>query len=49
MPVIDGVAAATVTAEGLVRAGLATSKRGDYAPPLPKTYAGLVAALAPEG
>jgi allantoin racemase len=49
VPVIDGVAAATVTAEGLVRAGLATSKRGDYAPPLPKTYAGLVAALAPEG
>lgn len=48
VPVIDGVAAATVTAEGLVRAGLATSKRGDYAPPLPKTYAGLVAALAPE-
>jgi allantoin racemase len=47
VPVIDGVAAATVTAEGLVRARLATSKRGDYAPPLPKAYAGLIAAFAP--
>ncbi|MBK6613927.1 aspartate/glutamate racemase family protein [Ottowia sp.] len=49
VPVIDGVAAAIVTAEGLVRARLATSKRGDYAPPLPKAYDGLVAALAPAG
>jgi allantoin racemase len=47
VPVIDGVAAATVTAVGLVRAGLATSKRGDYARPLPKAYAGVVSAFAP--
>jgi len=42
VPVIDGVAAATVTAESLVRAGLFTSKLGDYAVPLPKAYVGLV-------
>ena len=47
IPVIDGVAAATATAEALVRARLATSKRGDYAAPLPKAYAGLVAPFAP--
>ena len=47
VPVIDGVAAATVTAEGLVRARLATSKLGDYASPLPKAYSGVVAAFAP--
>lgn len=47
VPIIDGVVAATVTAEGLVRAGLRTSKRGDYAPPLPKTYTGSLARLAP--
>lgn len=47
VPVIDGVVAATVTAEGLVRARLATSKLGDYAQPLPKAYAGLVAGFAP--
>lgn len=47
VPVIDGVSAATVTAEALVRAGLLTSKRGDYAPPLPKAYQGLVAPFAP--
>jgi allantoin racemase len=47
MPVIDGVAAAVVMAEGLVRMGLVTSKLGDYAPPLPKPYAGLLAPFAP--
>lgn len=47
VPVIDGVAAATVTAEALVRARLATSKRGDYAFPLPKRYAGMLAGMAP--
>lgn len=47
VPVIDGVAAAVVTAEGLVRLGLGTSKRGDYAPPLPKDYTGLLAGFAP--
>lgn len=47
VPVIDGVAAATATAEALVRARLATSKRGDYAPPLAKAYAGALASFAP--
>jgi len=46
VPVIDGVVAATATAEALVRAGLGTSKLGDYARPLPKAYMGSVAAFA---
>jgi allantoin racemase len=37
VPVIDGVAAATVTARSLVELGLATSKRGEFAPPPRKT------------
>jgi allantoin racemase len=40
VPVIDGVAAAVKFAEALASLGLATSKAGDYAPPLPKSYAG---------
>ncbi len=40
LPVIDGVAAAVKLAEALVGLGLATSKRGPYAPPLPKTFTG---------
>ena len=47
VPVIDGVTAATVTAEGLVRARLATSKLGDYASPLPKAWSGVMAEFAP--
>jgi allantoin racemase len=47
VPVIDGVAAATVAAEGLVRARLVTSKLGDYARPLSKAYVGLVESFAP--
>ena len=47
VPVIDGVAAAVKLAEGLVSLGLATSKRGDYAAPLPKAYAGLAAPYSP--
>lgn len=47
VPVIDGVGAAVAMAEGLVRLGLQTSKRGDYAAPLPKVYQGLVAPFAP--
>lgn len=43
VPVVDGVAAAVKLAEGLVALGLGTSKRGDYAAPLPKRYAGLAA------
>jgi allantoin racemase len=40
VPVVDGVAAALVTVEGLVRLGLATGKRGEFAPPPPKRYTG---------
>lgn len=47
VPVIDGVAAAVTLAEALVRMGLQTSKQGDYAPPLPKIYTGMLASLAP--
>jgi len=47
VPVIDGVAAAVKLAESLVNLGLATSKRGDYAAPLVKAYAGLAAPYSP--
>lgn len=47
VPVIDGVAAAVKFAEGLVALGLGTSKRGDYAAPLAKPYAGLAAPFSP--
>jgi allantoin racemase len=46
VPVIDGVAAAVKLAEALVALGLATSKQGDYATPLPKPVAGWAAPLA---
>jgi len=39
LPVVDGVAAAVKLAEALVGLGLATSKRGPYAPPRPKVFA----------
>jgi allantoin racemase len=38
VPVIDGVAAATLTVRSLVTMGLRTSKRGEYAMPPPKAY-----------
>jgi allantoin racemase len=40
LPVIDGVAAAVVFVEALVRLGLQTSKLGGYAPPRPKSVTG---------
>jgi allantoin racemase len=43
VPVVDGVSAATVFAEALITLGLLTSARGDYAPPPPKRYTGLLA------
>jgi allantoin racemase len=46
-PVIDGVAAAVKLVEALVGLGLGTSKVGDLASPLPKTYTGRLADLAP--
>jgi allantoin racemase len=42
VPVVDGVAAATVLAEGLVRLGLHPSTHGELAPPPPKPYTGLL-------
>jgi allantoin racemase len=38
IPVVDGVTAATLTVRSLVTMGLRTSKRGEYATPLPKAY-----------
>jgi allantoin racemase len=47
VPVIDGVAAAVKLAESLVALRLGTSKRGDYAAPLTKSYVGLAAPYSP--
>ncbi|MBY4896941.1 aspartate/glutamate racemase family protein [Cupriavidus sp. AU9028] len=49
--VIDGVASAVKLAEGMVALRLRTSKRGDWARPLPKPYSGMLApwALRQEG
>ena len=47
MPVIDGVGAAVKQAEALVALGLTTSKRGAYAAPVRKPYAGALAEFAP--
>jgi allantoin racemase len=47
LPVVDGVTAAVKLAESLVSLGLRTSKRGGYAPPRSKAYAGLFAPYAP--
>ena len=47
VPVIDGVGAAVKLAEALVGLGIATSKRGDLAPPKVKPYRGLLAHMAP--
>ncbi len=43
VPVVDGVAAAVVTLEGLVRMGLSTSRAGELARPTPKAYSGPLA------
>jgi allantoin racemase len=45
VPVIDGVAAATALVEGLLRLGLRTSARGEYAPPPVKAYTGIMAGV----
>ena len=45
VPVIDGVAAAVKFAEALVSLGLRTSRRGDYARPPAKPFAGSVSHL----
>lgn len=46
-PVVEGVTAAVTLVESLVRLGLGTSKRGELAPPLPKTYTGPLSYLSP--
>ena len=46
VPVIDGVAVAVRFVEALAGLGLRTSKRGDYAAPLPKAFSGWAAPLA---
>ena len=45
-PVVDGVAAAVVTVEGLVRLGLRTSEVHEYATPPAKAYTGVLADFA---
>ena len=47
VPVIDGVAAAVKQAEALVGLKLTTSRRGAYARPAAKSYAGLLERFAP--
>ena len=47
VPVVDGVAAGVKLVESMVALGLKTSKRGDYAAPLPKAYAGWASSMAP--
>jgi len=47
VPIIDGVAAAVKFAEALVGLGLKTSKRGDLAYPLHKSYVGSLSGYAP--
>ena len=47
IPVIDGVGAAVKQAEALIGLGLRTSKRGAYASPLTKPYAGAMSEFAP--
>ncbi len=42
VPVVDGVAAATLGVQSLVTMGLRKSGRGEFAAPLPKRYTGLL-------
>jgi allantoin racemase len=43
VPVVDGVTAATLFVQSLVTLGLRTSPVGEYAPPPPKPYTGILA------
>jgi allantoin racemase len=45
LPVIDGVAAATVLVESMIRLGLRKSGRGEFATPIPKVYSGILSAF----
>ena len=49
VPVVEGVTAAVKIVEGLATLGIATSKRGGYAPPRAKTYSGAFSRYAPGG
>jgi allantoin racemase len=49
VPVIDGVAAAVKQAEALIGLKLSTSRRGAYAYPAAKDYAGMLKPFAPPG
>ena len=49
IPVVEGVTAAVKIVEGLAVLGIATSKRGGYAPPRTKTYTGAFARYGPRG
>ncbi len=49
VPVVDGVAAAVVAVEGLVRMGLRTSTAAEYAAPPPKPYSGLLQGFGSSG
>lgn len=49
VPVIDGVGVAVRFVEALVGLGLATSKRGDLASPIPKPFAGAMSGMAWRG
>lgn len=42
VPVIDGVAAATGLVDLMLRTGVPAASRGEFAPPPPKTYSGLL-------
>ncbi|MBJ8343122.1 aspartate/glutamate racemase family protein [Antrihabitans sp. YC2-6] len=45
VPVIDGVAAATLLVESMLRLGLRKSGRGEFATPIPKVYSGILSAF----
>ena len=47
VPVVEGVTAAVKIVEGLAVLGVATSKRGGYASPRPKTYKGAFVRYGP--
>ena len=46
LPVVDGVASATLMVESMARLGLRTSSSGEFAPPPAKHYSGLLAPFA---
>ncbi|NLU82163.1 aspartate/glutamate racemase family protein [Rhodococcus sp. HNM0569] len=46
VPVVDGVAAATLTVQSLVTQGLRTGSRGEFAPPPSKAYTGMLEQFA---